>query len=307
MAKPPPATAAPPRPVVTFEGAGPVVFPTRLVATIKPTAAIYLGQYFGAVRRQIELHHQYPGQGFFAIADYLVVATARRPATARRLAIDTARAYLALGLDPRKSTLYRLSDVPQVTELAVIFSCLPADVVPVLPRGAELIATSILAVRGNLAPAGPDEQPTLEAVRAIARQSNEQAGRELFPVPDLVANLPAPLPGTDGHPMSASRGNTIGVFDTFRRVDDAVRRLPPERSAEFLGPFLELFSASGGAGSAAAGLPAAVDRTFAAARDRYDEWRERDDDVEDILRIGGRRAREEAAEILDEVRSVVGL
>jgi tryptophanyl-tRNA synthetase len=308
-----PATTAPPRPVGKFDDIGPVVFPTRIVAGIKPTATVHLGQYFGAIRQQIELHHQYPGQSFFAVDDYLALAAARQPSEIRAVTLDVTCAYLALGLDPRKTTLYRQSDVPQVTELAVILSCLPATnavaATPWLARDAALAAAGILAVRGTLAPVGPDTRPMVCDVRAIAQRFNECYGRLLFPLPEPVTTMPAPLPGTDGHKMSVSLANAIGVFHSFRQVDDTMRGLAPDRVAEILPGLLALLPNERGAGLESGGerLAAAVDRAFARPRDRYSEWKTKPDDVLDILRDGSRRAREEAAETLDEVRALVGL
>src|SRR5262245_20326723 len=307
--KPP---SSPPRPLSPFDNLGPVVFPPRLVAAIKPAAVLHLGHYFGAIRQQIQLHHQYPGQSFVCVTDYLALPTLS-PAEVRRRTLDVACAYVALGLDPRKSTLYRQSDVPQVTELAIILSGLPAlsgDATrPALSRDVALAAADLLAVRGTLAPVGPDARPMVLAVRDIADRFNKAYDRLLFPLPEPVTTLPAPLPGTDGHKMSASVGNVLGVFSTFGPVGETLRRLEPGPAAAPLPPLLELLPGEPGDPSAPGieRLAVAIDRAFAPARDRYGQWKNRPDEVEDILRDGGRRAREEAAETLDKVRSLVGL
>src|SRR5262249_45688531 len=110
----------------------PVVYPPRLVCETEPTTAIdpFAAETF---RTHIELHHQYPGQVFVVVADYCTFCCRPDDRTSARDGTSAVAAYyLALGLDPRKATLYRQSDVPELLELAWIFSCLtPASAIDV--------------------------------------------------------------------------------------------------------------------------------------------------------------------------------
>jgi tryptophanyl-tRNA synthetase len=145
--------------------------------------------------------------------------------------------YLALGLDPAKSTFYRQSDVPEVTELAWMLSTLTGmgllerahsfkdkvaqGVVPShgLFAYPVLMAADILIVRSNLVPVGRDQKQHLEVTRDIAASFHATYGREIFTLPDpLIRDEVAVVPGLDGQKMSKSYGNTIDLFGPEREI-----------------------------------------------------------------------------------------
>src|SRR3954453_22497563 len=93
----------------------------RILSGIQPTGKLHLGNYFGAIRQHIALQDE--GECFYFIAAYHSMTTVADAALRRQLVRDVALDYLALGLDPARATLFRQSDVPEVTELAWMFAC----------------------------------------------------------------------------------------------------------------------------------------------------------------------------------------
>ena len=139
--------------------------------------------------------------------------------------------YLALGLDPNKSTIFLQSDVPEHVELSWLLS----NVTPVglLERGHSykdkiakgifpntglltypvLMAADILMYDADVVPVGKDQKQHLEMTRDIAMKFNQQYGVELFKLPEpLTLDDSAVIPGVDGQKMSKSYGNTINMF-----------------------------------------------------------------------------------------------
>src|SRR5947209_20207144 len=93
----------------------------RILSGVQPTGKLHLGNYFGAVRQHIALQDE--GECFYFVADYHSMTTVDDAEQRRQLVRDVVLDYLALGLDPQKAVLFRQSDVPEVTELAWMFSC----------------------------------------------------------------------------------------------------------------------------------------------------------------------------------------
>src|SRR5437773_11895891 len=100
----------------------------RILSGVQPSGKLHIGNYFGAIRKHIELQDQ--GKCFYFIADYHALTTIvdiqenpqQRAKSLRENVFDVALSYLALGLDPAKAVFYRQSDVREVTELAWILS-----------------------------------------------------------------------------------------------------------------------------------------------------------------------------------------
>jgi tryptophanyl-tRNA synthetase len=211
----------------------------RILTGDRPTGQLHLGHYVGTLANRVRLQDEY--EIFLLIADYHSLTThpgkenvaATRP-NARELVLD----YLAVGIDPDKTTIYRQSDVPSVTELTLIFTMLVTvprvDRIPTLKEVMEaqhieqpslglltypvLQAADILHLLADLVPVGKDQESHIELTREIARRFNNLYG-ELFPEPQaLIGEVPT-LPGTDGSgKMSKSVGNAIFLADDAETV-----------------------------------------------------------------------------------------
>src|SRR3954470_9017977 len=87
----------------------------RILSGVQSSGRLHIGNYYGAIRQFIELQHE--GEGLYFIADLHALTTVREGETLRTLVRETALAFLALGLDPKKAILFRQSDIPEVAEL----------------------------------------------------------------------------------------------------------------------------------------------------------------------------------------------
>lgn len=228
----------------------------RILSGVQPSGKLHLGNYFGAIQQHIALQDQ--GEAFYFIADYHALTTLpdatakeadeakreKRPARSAAQILaenvrDVALDYLALGLDPAKSTFYRQSDVPEVTELAWFLATVTG--MGFLERAHSfkdktakgiaasvglftyplLMAADILIMRSHLVPVGRDQVQHLEMTRDIAGYFNQAYG-EIFPMPaERLAETPS-VPGIDGQKMSKSYGNTIEIFAEGKALEKTV-------------------------------------------------------------------------------------
>lgn len=200
----------------------------RILTGIQPSGALHLGNYFGAMCPALELQDQ--GDAFLFIADYHSMTSLFDAAARRRFTLDVALDFLACGLDPRRTTFFRQSDVPEHTELTWLLSTVtPMSLLEKchsykdkLARGFApshglfaypvLMAADILLYDSNLVPVGRDQKQHVEVTRDIAVKFNEAYGPTfVLPEPHIRDGV-ATVPGTDGQKMSKSYGNTIEIF-----------------------------------------------------------------------------------------------
>jgi len=210
----------------------------RILSGVQPSGKLHIGNYFGAIRQFVELQHK--GSGLYFIADLHALTTIRDPDKMRSLSRDVALDFLALGLDPDKATLFKQSDVPEVSELSWILSTVTP--MGLLERAHSykdkvahgispdhglfaypvLMAADILIYRSDVVPVGKDQKQHLEITRDIAVKFNQTYCKGFDPATGKggVLTLPDPMimedsavvPGVDGQKMSKSYGNTIDLF-----------------------------------------------------------------------------------------------
>ena len=213
----------------------------RVLSGIQPTGKLHIGNYFGAMRQHLQL--QAENDGFYFIADYHALTTNPEPQQYKEHTLDVAKDYLALGLDPEKTVFWRQSDVPEVTELAWILSCVtPMGLLqrctsykdkveqglsPVhgLFAYPVLQAADILMFDSHLVPVGADQKQHIEVTRDIAIKFNNIYG-ETFVIPEEhILKSVAVVPGLDGRKMSKSYDNTIEIFEPENKVKKKVMRI----------------------------------------------------------------------------------
>jgi tryptophanyl-tRNA synthetase len=200
----------------------------RILSGVQPTGKLHLGNYFGAVRQHIALQDE--AECFYFIADYHSMTAVTDAQLRREHVRDVALDYLALGLDPNKAVFFRQSDVPEVCELAWIFSTVTnmglleraVSYKDKIAKGIEpsvglftypvLQAADILIYRSHVVPIGEDQVQHIEMTRDIAQRFNRVYETEIFPIPDYRLDVGAKVPGIDGQKMSKSYGNTIDIF-----------------------------------------------------------------------------------------------
>jgi tryptophanyl-tRNA synthetase len=204
----------------------------RILSGIQPSGQLHLGNWAGAVRQWVELQETQPAHdSFIFIASYHALTTAKDAgelrAQIRQIAID----LVALGIDPARTCLYTQQDVPEVTELAWLLSCVcPMSLADKgvafkdkVAKGFEanlglytypiLQAADILAVDARVVPVGKDQIQNIEIARDIAGKFNARWGAPVFTEPAWRLHPESDvLPGIDGEKMSKSYGNTIDPF-----------------------------------------------------------------------------------------------
>lgn len=206
----------------------------RILSGIQPTGVPHLGNYFAMMKPAIELQNQ--GEAFLFIADYHTLTTTPNPDDLRKQITELAADFLACGLDQEKAIFFRQSDVPELTELAWVLSCLTP--VGLLERSHSykdkiangispncglffypvLMSSDILMYKSNIVPVGKDQKQHVEIARDIAIKFNNTYG-ETFPLPEpKIKENVATISGTDGRKMSKSYGNTIPLFGDEKQI-----------------------------------------------------------------------------------------
>ncbi|MGH7468037.1 MAG: tryptophan--tRNA ligase [Longimicrobiales bacterium] len=218
----------------------------RILTGDRPTGKLHLGHWIGSIRNRVLLQDKYDCH--FIIADLHTLTTrpekeaiAEVPNHIREMVLD----YLALGIDPQRSTIFVQSAIAETSELQLILSMLvslprlerlptikdmaDAAGLEVLPYGLVgypvLQAADIMLPRAHLVPVGRDNLPHVEITREIARRFNNLYG-EVFPEPEpLISEVPI-LPGIYGQQkMSKSLNNAILITDSAEAVEKLVRNM----------------------------------------------------------------------------------
>jgi len=205
---------------------------------IKPTHLPHIGNYLGAIRPALQLAGDY--RTLYFIADYHALTSLHDPAKMRAYVHDVAASWLACGLDPNETIIFRQSDVPQVFELAWVFACLfhvghlerSHAYKDALAKGAKpnaglfnyplLMAADIVLYDTDEVPVGKDQTQHLEIARDLATRVNHHFGEGTVVVPELRVTEAPLVPGTDGQKMSKSLGNHIPLFDPPKKLRKGV-------------------------------------------------------------------------------------
>lgn len=209
----------------------------KILTGVQSTGTPHLGNLLGAILPAIEMANNPKNESFLFIADLHSITQIKNGAELRQNTYSVAAAWLACGLDTKKVTFYRQSDVPQTAELSWYLSCFfpyqrltlahsfkdKADRLDDVNAGLftypMLMAADILLYDAEFVPVGKDQLQHLEITRDVASRFNHQMG-ETFVLPEAkIDDNVMIIPGTDGQKMSKSRNNFINIF-----VDDKTLR-----------------------------------------------------------------------------------
>ncbi|WP_432823850.1 tryptophan--tRNA ligase [Trichloromonas sp.] len=213
----------------------------RILSGIQPSGSLHLGNYFGMMKKMIE--YQEGGELFCFIANYHAMSSVSDGKALAKGTLEAAANFLALGMDPEKSTFWVQSDVPEVQELTwVLSNFTPMGLLErchsykdKTARGIAanhglfaypvLMAADILLFQSEKVPVGKDQKQHVEVTRDIAIKVNNEYG-DIFtlPEPDIDDNV-ATIPGLDGQKMSKSYGNTIDLFVDEKTLRKQVMRI----------------------------------------------------------------------------------
>lgn len=208
---------------------------------MRPTGKLHLGHWTGALENWVRLQSEY--NNYHLVADYHALTTNPDTSEIETNTIDMVIDWLAAGIDPKISPVFRQSKMKQHAELFLIFSMLitkarlernPAVKEQVRDLHIESIiyghlgypvlqAADILLYKGNIVPVGEDQLSHIEITRELARDFNRRYG-EVFPEPEAKLTRFARLPGLDGsdRKMSKSLNNAVLLSDT---PDDLWKKL----------------------------------------------------------------------------------
>ncbi|MBI4556234.1 MAG: tryptophan--tRNA ligase [Candidatus Hydrogenedentes bacterium] len=210
-----------------------------ILSGMRPTGRVHYGNYFGAIRNWLKL--QEAGHNcYYFIADYHALTTLAEREDFFRQTILMLRTYVACGLDPKRSLIYRQSDLPCTAEFALLLGMITnigflergttyKDKLSKLPGGPEgpegnplsfgllgypvLMAADILIVKADKVPVGDDQRQHVEMAIDLAQKFNYRFG-EILKVPSAVAASALRLPGLDGSAkMGKSDNNTLDLLD----------------------------------------------------------------------------------------------
>lgn len=228
----------------------------RVLTGITTTGTPHLGNYVGAIRPAIAASREPGVESFLFLADYHALVKCDEPARVERSRMELSATWLAAGLDTSRVTFYRQSDVPEITELTWLLTCVTAK--GQMNRahaykaatdaneaaGAEtddgvsmglfcypiLMAADILMFNAHKVPVGRDQVQHIEMARDIAQRFNHLFGspeKPHFVLPEaVIEEHVATLPGLDGRKMSKSYDNTIPLFEGGKKaLTDAIARI----------------------------------------------------------------------------------
>jgi tryptophanyl-tRNA synthetase len=210
----------------------------RILSGMRPTGKLHLGHLVGALDNWIKLQDEY--QCFFMVADWhALMSEYEDTVLLKDNIIDNVADWLSVGIDPEKATIFIQSQVPEHTQLHMVFSCItPLGLLERCPTYKEqmrevktrnlntygflgypvLQAADILLYKADKVPVGNDQLPHLELTREIARLFNNIAKKDIFPSPDAILTEASRLLGLDGRKMSKSYMNTINLSDSSDEI-----------------------------------------------------------------------------------------
>jgi tryptophanyl-tRNA synthetase len=212
-----------------------------VLSGMRPTGKLHLGHLVGVLENWVELQKKH--NCFFLIADYHALTTNVDTSGIYENSIEMLIDWLASGINPELSPVFRQSQVKEHAELHLIFSMLISvsrlERNPTLKEQVRdlqldnityghlgypvLQAADILLYKGELVPVGEDQLPHVEITRDIARRFNQIYG-EVFPEPEPLLTEFARLPGLDGKRMSKSLGNTILISDPSDEIKSKMKK-----------------------------------------------------------------------------------
>jgi tryptophanyl-tRNA synthetase len=318
-----------------------------MLSGIKPTGRPHIGNYFGMMRQLIDLQNTDRYQNMFFIPDYHALNSVFDKEVMSSNIVDIIIDYLAIGFDPKKSMIFKQSDVSEHTELAWIFDTITT--MPYLQRahaykdaeskGKEisvgvfnypmLMASDILLYDTKLVPVGQDQKQHVEYARDTAEKFNRIYKEEIFVMPEEKI-IEGVVVGTDGQKMSKSYNNTIPLFATPDEIKKAVMSIPtdskgiedpknPEEDNVF--KIHRLFASEvelkeleerylkGGIGYKESKeiLIKNVENFLSPFCEKREIFASDTDFVLDLLKEGGMRAKDKASKKMDKVREAIGV
>ena len=218
----------------------------RILTGDRPTGKLHIGHYFGSLKKRLEMQESGKYDPYILIADVQALTdNFNNPEKVRKNIREVAMDYLSVGIDPKKTTIYIQSMIPEVAELTVFYSNLVTiarlqrnpTVKTEIAKKRDLFgesvtygflgypvsqAADITAFEGELVPVGEDQLPLIEQCREIVRKFNSIYG-EVLKEPEAVLSSEKRIKGLDGNEkMGKSLGNAIYLSDSEEEITKKV-------------------------------------------------------------------------------------
>ncbi len=217
---------------------------TTIVSGTRPTGPLHLGHLHGALMNWLQLQEKF--SCYFFVADWHALTTDySSPQGIKANTVEMVLDWLSVGLDPKRSVLFRQSDIKEHSELHLLLSMITP--VPWLERNPTykeqikemegrdlstygflgypvLQAADIIMYKANKVPVGVDQAPHVELTREIVRRFNQTYG-PVFPEPEVLLTEAQRVPGLDGRKMSKSYNNAVFLSDSPKDIDKKLSRM----------------------------------------------------------------------------------
>ncbi len=217
---------------------------------IKPTGMPHIGNYFGAIKPALDLAEDYESRYF--IADYHALNAVKDKEKLNYMTYEVAASWLACGLDPEKSLIYKQSDISETFELSTILAAFTpkglmnrahaykakvdentaknedpdANINMGLFTYPILMAADILLFDSDVVPIGKDQKQHLEMTADIAEAANKNYKKQLFKIPAAkIGSETQYIVGIDGRKMSSSYDNTIELFLPEKKLGKKIMKI----------------------------------------------------------------------------------
>ena len=215
----------------------------RILTGDRPTGKLHIGHYFGSLKTRLEMQESGKYEPYILIADVQALTdNFNNPEKVRKNVREVAIDYLSVGIDPKKTTIYIQSMIPEVAELTVFYSNLVTiarlernpTVKTEIAQKREIFgesvtygflgypvsqAADITAFEGELVPVGEDQLPLIEQCREIVRKFNSIYGECILKEPEAVLSSTKRIKGLDGNEkMGKSLGNAIYLSDSEEEI-----------------------------------------------------------------------------------------
>ena len=220
----------------------------RVLTGDRPTGKLHIGHYFGSLKTRLELQDDPNNEMFILIADVQALTdNFNNPEKVRKNVREVAMDYLSVGIDPKKTTIYIQSMIPETAELTVYYSNLVTiarlernpTVKTEIAQKRDIFgesvtygflgypvsqAADITTFEGELVPVGEDQLPLIEQCREIVRKFNSIYGEGTLKEPQAVLSQTKRIKGLDGNEkMGKSLGNAIYLSDSEEEITKKVK------------------------------------------------------------------------------------
>lgn len=223
----------------------------KIVSGMRPTGKLHLGHYLGVIRNWLKLQQEQ--ECYFFVADWHALSTTyEEHLDLNDLSLQMVQEWLACGIDPERSLIYRQSAIPELPELYLMLNMLtPLGWLERNPTYKDqisqmsgkniqtagfftypvLMSADIILFDAHSVPIGEDQKPHLEICREIVRRFHHLYGESLFVEPKEIMSETPKLLGLDGRKMSKSYQNAIYLSDTPDEVWQKLRgaKTDPQR------------------------------------------------------------------------------